>query len=224
MNITVSKEIISRACTEDLNAQIEEYLNSVIDDELQKEDCDTDLIDACIDALDAIRKNNIYPVLKVMLQDKDIIKYCKRKTGKDNHSSRKAIAACLIVALLASAAFMNTDTALARQIKDTFSQIIEVLNTASDSSDDSNNAEISSIYAAFPQDYSFTVKSKDDININNMAIYAVYKDGSEKNVPVSDCTYSITQNSEGGKNQLILAVAYKGCAFSVIYNIEEGLE
>ena len=50
MNITVSKEIISRACTEDLNAQIEEYLNSVIDDELQKEDCDTDLIDACINA------------------------------------------------------------------------------------------------------------------------------------------------------------------------------
>lgn len=224
MNITVSKEIIDRACTEDLTAQIEEYLNSVIDEELQKDDCDTDLIDACIDALDSIRANNIHPMLKIILQDKDIIKYCKRRAFKSEHSSRKAVAACLIVAVLASAAFMNTDTALARQIKDAFSQIIEVLNTASDSSDDSNNAEISSIYAAFPQDYSFTVKSKDDINISNMTIYAVYKDGSEKNVPVSDCTYSITQNSEDGKNQLILAVAYKGCAFSVIYNIEEGLE
>lgn len=224
MNITVSKEIIYHACTEDLLSQTEEYLNSVIDDELQKDDCNTDLIDECIDALDLIKSNNVYPAVKVMLQDKDIIRYCKRKTFKAEHSSRKAVAACLIVALLASAAFMNTDTALARQIKDAFSQIIEVLNTASDSSDDSNNAEISSIYAAFPQDYSFTVKSKDDINISNMTIYAVYKDGSEKNVPVSDCTYSITQNSEGGKNQLILAVAYKGCAFSVIYNIEEGLE
>lgn len=224
MNITVSKKIINRACTEDLTAQIEEYLNSVIDDEIQKDDCDTDLIDACIDALDSIRTNNVYPVLRVMLQDKDIVEYCKRKAGKSNYSSRKAIAACLILAVLASAAFLNTDTALARQIKDAFSQIIEVLNAASDNSEDSGNAEISSIYAVFPNDYSFTVNSKDDIDINEMTIYAVYRDGSEKNIPVSECTYSITQNSEDGKNQLILAVAYKGCVFSIIYNIEEGLK
>lgn len=222
MNITVSKEIVNRVYTEDLFTQIKEYLNDVIDDEIEKEDCDTDLIDDCINALDAVQSKNVYPALKVMLRDEDIIRYCKRKTNLSHRKGRKAVAACLIVAVCASAALLNTDTAFARQIKDAFGRIIEALNITADSSENNDNAEISSVYATFPPDYSFTVENKNDIDLNGITVYAVYKDGSESIVPLSECTVNITENKGADQNSAIVAIAYKGCAFSVVYTIEEG--
>jgi len=222
VNITVSREIINRLYTEDLFEQIKEYLNGVIDAELEKENCDTDLIDDCISALDAVQSHDTYPALKVMLRDKDIIRYCKRKTDLSGHKGAKAVAACLVVAVCASAALLNTDTAFARQIKDVFGNIIEALNRTADSSENSDDNDISSVYATFPPDHSFTAKNKNDIDLNGITVYAVYKDGSERVVPLSECTVSITDNKDAGQNSAVVVIAYKGCAVSVIYTIEEG--
>lgn len=222
MNITVSKETVNRVYTEDLAAEISGYLNGVIDEELEKEDCNTDLIDACIDALSVMQSKELYPALRVMLRDKDIIRYCQRKARQSGHAGRRAVAACLIVAVCASAALLGTDTAFARQIKDVFGKIIEALNITADSSDPGTDSQISSIYATFPPDYSFTAETKKDIDLNGITVYAVYKDGSEYAVPLSECTVNITENKEENADTAIVAIAYKGCAFSVIYTIEEG--
>lgn len=67
---------------EDIYEEIKEYLNGVINEELEKDDCNTDLIDDCINALDDVKNNLIYPAISMMMQDKDIISYCKRKANR----------------------------------------------------------------------------------------------------------------------------------------------
>lgn len=221
MNIIVNKSILKEVYSNDLLSEIEEYFNLLIDEEFKKDEIDTDFIEECVDAIDAVRNNNITPALKIVLTEKNIIKYCKNQTSNKRNITKKVVAACLIMSICSLAVMINTNTAFANQMESLFNRIISALNFAADKSEITGENQISSIYATFPKDYSFSVKTKDDINLENITITAVYKDGSEILVPMSVCTVEITEGLNDDDSKVLVAIAYNGCAFSIIYTVEE---
>lgn len=221
MNITVNKSIVKEIYSDNLLIEIEDYLNSVIDDELEKDDINTDLIDECINALESLTNKDITPALKIVLTEKDIVKYCKKHTSQKSNIYKRAIAACLIIAICSSAAALNTNVALADQVREIFAQIISALNITADESEHNSQNQTSSVYAVFPKNYSFKIKSKKDIDLNSIKVYAVYQDGSEHAVSLNDCTVRTVESIDDNSDEILVVIAYDGCAFSVTYTIEE---
>lgn len=223
MNITVTEKSISSIYNDKLfKAELTEYLNEAIDTELEKgDDMDTDLIDECINVLDKLQsEENITPALRLLLTEKQVLKYCRKDAGTANKNHAKAaVAACLIV-ILSGAALLNANPAFAQQAKDLFSNIISALGIAAEQSETNENSEISSIYAIFPADETFSAKRERDIDLSGITIKAVYENGSEKTIPLKKCTVTKTEKFDGNNNSILVVVAYEGCAFSVIYTIE----
>lgn len=217
MNVIINQSIIKEIFSDELKNEIIEYLNLIIDGELEKDDMDTDLIDECIDTIDKLENENILPALKIALTEKEILKYCKKHTNS-SQAAKRTIAACLIVAICSSAILLNSNTAFAVSARELFSEIISALNLTAEESPRTQTKQISSIYAVFPKDYSFTVHSEDDINLNKITVIAVYRDKSESIVPLSKCTVNITKN---GKNSFLAVIGYEGCAVSLTYTTEE---
>lgn len=218
--MTVNKAILMDVYSDNLAEEIEAYLNAVIDEELEKEDADTDLIDECIDAIESLGNGDISPALRLISNEKSVIKYCKKQTKPKNPAGRRAAAAVLILALSSSAILMNTDNAFAAEVKSFFSEIIEALNSAAERSE-TDNKEISSIYAVFPPGYSFKIKTRGAIDLENIKIFAVYKDGTEGEIPIKKCTVSREENFGGDPNSVLLVIGYDGCAVSVKFTTEE---
>lgn len=193
------------------------FLNSIIDEEIKKGDnMNAELIDRCIDALDELQSENTAPALKIVLTEKDILKYC-RKAAKMHSAkhARAAVAACLII-ILSGATVLNANPALAQQTKDFFSRIIYELGITAENSIGADDENISSIYAVFPEDMQFTVKSESDISLDDIKIYAVYKNSAEKEVDIDDCTVkTVRENSN-----ISVIIAYRGCALSLTYTLE----
>lgn len=218
MNLTVTAKQINEITNEkQFKEELCEFLNFVIDEEIDKGDnMNTELIDGCIDALDELQSENTAPALKILLTEKDILKYC-RKAAKTNGTSRAraAVAACLIV-ILSGAAVLNANPALAQQTKDFFSKIIYELGITAGNSIGADDENISSIYAVFPEDMQFTVESENDISLDDIKIYAVYKSNAEKEVDIDDCTVKTVRE----KSNISVIIAYRGCAVSLTYTIE----
>lgn len=220
MNFTVNKSIVKEIYSENLVTEIENYLNSVIDSELEKDDVDIDLINACIDALESLTADDIVPAIKIALTEKDIVKYCKKHTSKKNSVQKGVIAACLVIAMCSSAAMLNTNTAFANQVKEIFAQIISALNITADESSVEDDNHTVSIYAAFPKDYSFIIKSEEDIDLSRVRVYAVSQDGSQSYVPLKECTVRTVKSIDDDSDEILVVIAYNGCALSVTYTIE----
>lgn len=220
MNITVNEAVVKEIYSNKLSYELEDYLNAAIDEELEKDDMDTDFIDSCIDAIDELRNGDVGTAVKILLTEKTVVQYCKKQTGRKNTAVKRAVAACIIVAMCSSAIMLNTNTALANQVKEIFSQIISALNITAQESETQSTTQISSIYGAFPKNYSFNVKSMEDIDLDSIRICAVYQDGSSRTVPLSECTVNQTAGFNGDSNKILVVIAYEGCAFSVVYTVE----
>lgn len=220
MNVVINQSVIKEIFSDNLKNEIIEYLNQMIDEELEKENMDTDLIDECIDTIDKLEKEDILPAIHIALTEKEILKYCKKHTASSS-AAKRTIAACLIVAVCSSVMLMNSNTAFAVSARELFSEIISALNLTADESQNTPTKEISSIYVVFPKDYSFSVKSKKDIDLKSVTVVAVYKDKSESVVPLSKCTVNIQENFNNNKNSVLAVIGYEGCAVSVTYEVEE---
>lgn len=218
MNLTVTAKQINEITNEkQFKEELFRFLNEIIDEEIAKgDDMNTELIDECIDALDELQAQGTQKALKIVLSQKDIIKYCKKSAKVHSSKNAKAAVAACLVMLLGSAALFSADPALAQQTKDFFSNIISALSIAAEQSETDDETDIQSIYAVFPEDTSFTVKTESDINIKDIKIYAVYKNNSEKEISISDCT--VTQIRDDLKISVI--IAYGGSSVSITYTLE----
>ncbi len=222
MELTINKGILQEVHSNALECQIEEYLNSVIDEELLQNDVNPDFIDQCIDALDSLYGGDYSPAIKLLLSEKSVLKYCKKSVSPKRKILQKAIVASLVIALGSSTIMYNTVPAFAEGVNEIFSQIISLLNLTADESEKNGKAgEISSIYATFPEDYSFKIDSPENIPLEDMRIFAVYQNNTLEEIPLSECTVNIEPCFSGDESQTMVVVAYDGCAFSVIFTVEE---
>lgn len=80
---------------------------------------------------------------------------------------------------------------------------------------------LNSIYGTFPDGFSFKTESFDNMDFSGITVTAVYSDGSEKNIPISECEITVEKNFMDLENKAMVTVAYEECSFSFIMTKEE---
>ena len=80
---------------------------------------------------------------------------------------------------------------------------------------------LNSIYGTFPDGFSFKTESFDNMDFSGITVTAVYSDGSEKNIPISECEITVEKNFMDLENKAMVTVAYEECSFSFIMAKEE---
>lgn len=80
---------------------------------------------------------------------------------------------------------------------------------------------LNSIYGTFPDGFSFKTDSFDNMDFSGITVTAVYSDGSEKNIPISECEITVEKNFMDLENKAMVTVTYEECSFSFIMTKEE---
>lgn len=74
--------------------------------------------------------------------------------------------------------------------------------------------KFNSIYAVFPEDYDFTAKDPNDIDLSEMQVYAVYSDGSERELTAEEYAVETEHEKTLFKESVTVTVSYEGCSCS----------
>ncbi|MBR4241861.1 MAG: hypothetical protein IKR97_06530 [Eubacterium sp.] len=220
MELAVNKKTLSSVYDDKsfLNETVN-LLNSIIDEELEKEVPDCDLIDECISTLDLIQTaENPTLALHLVLSKKEVINYCRKNAKSKN--LKKSVAAAMILVIIGSSAVFTLSPKAVKSAQSFFESISAFLFEKADETE-SGDDKISSIYATFPEGTAFKTKTANNITLENVVITAIYNDSKTKEIPLSDCQISKTEEKDGEKKYVLVVISYKGCACSVVYEMEE---
>lgn len=128
MNITVNKNTIRYLYSDKtFTREIERFLNSVIDEEIEKEDnMDTELIDECIEILSRLDEEDDNAIIIPFISSEKIISLCQKKKFKMfSRGVRAVLIACIILFSLFTA-----NTVIAKVFD--YDILQETMNTISD--------------------------------------------------------------------------------------------
>lgn len=219
MNITVNKSTVRTLLNDEVsNREIIDFLNEIIDTEIEKDEPDCDLIDDCINAIDEIQLNsNLQPTLRLVLTKKQVLNYC-RHHSKNNNAVKAVVAACMVI-IISGVTVLNTSPALAEEVKSFFATVISALQTASEETENGNKA-ISSIYATMPDDTPLKVSSIDEVDISKIKVTAVYDDASEHDVEIKNCSVTKTTEHTDKGSFVLVTISYDGCACTIAFELE----
>ena len=174
------------------------------------------LIEECIELLS--QTGAISKIINNALPDADeLVARCGKRYFKKRISLRRA-AIIFVAAAIIAGGTIAAFPAIGEQIAKYFTSVPESLSAASDESMNTDS-EVRSLYAAFDE-LNTSVNSEEDIDLSALKIYAVYKNGEEKQIPLSQCTVTKQRGIDENNNKLLVIVSYKGCAFSIIYTLE----
>lgn len=142
MNITVDKNAIGRLYSDKLFVgEMKAFLNSVIDEEIEKADeMDTELIDECIDLLSKLDEDDNRAVIIPFAGYDKILKLCHR--NKFNNMSRAMRASLIACIILLSALTANTviakvfDYNVAQEVVNSISEKLQELGLIASAEDD----------------------------------------------------------------------------------------
>ena len=84
-----------------------------------------------------------------------------------------------------------------------------------------SSAILNSIYGTFPEGYDFKVESFDDLDFSDMTVIAVYSDGTETVIPLSECEITVETNFMDLENKALVTVTYEERSFSFVLTKEE---
>lgn len=216
MNITVNREIVAGLYSDKaFYNELEAFFNAVIDEEIDKgDDMNTDLIDECINALDALNRCDISPALDIINDENKIFRFCRKKTS-DTAAHLQRVAAASIILILGGTAVLKASPALAQQAKDFLAYIATALGIAADDTL-TENSQVKALYGELDKDISLAIKNEDDIDLNKIKVIALYENNLQREIPIEEC--EITKTRESGN--IILIISYDGCAFSINYTLE----
>ncbi len=87
---------------------------------------------------------------------------------------------------------------------------VRVINTE-------NTSLLSSVYAIFPDTFTFTSKELDNINLKDMQVFAVFSDGTEKELSNSEYELIFEDFSDETEEKVMVTVKYKttSCSFVI---------
>ncbi|MBQ9531485.1 MAG: hypothetical protein IJR70_05390 [Eubacterium sp.] len=216
MSILVNEKTLSEVMTEkQCKSELITLLNEIIDEELTKNEMNTEIVDECVQAILDLESGETVHFSKSF---QALVRYCHSNAFSKRILLKRAALIAAVLTIIVSGAF-SVSPALAEQAKNAFYSIIEHLGIAAESTDN-GKSEIVSIYIKPDEKTDFTVKSEDEINPENVKIIAVDKYDFEKEIPLSECR--ITREHTDG-NHIMIIYSYEGCACSVIYTLEETL-
>ncbi len=74
--------------------------------------------------------------------------------------------------------------------------------------------KLTSIYAIFPEDFDFTAKDLNNIDLSQMQVYAVYSNGDETELTADEYAVDIEIEKRLFKEEAFVTVSYEGCSCS----------
>lgn len=78
--------------------------------------------------------------------------------------------------------------------------------------------KLNSIYAVFPDSFDFTADDLNDIDLDEMQVYAVYSDGGEKELVGKEYSVDYEYRRKLFKNSVKVTVTHEGCSCSFVIN------
>lgn len=80
---------------------------------------------------------------------------------------------------------------------------------------------LNSIYGTFPDGFDFKTESFDNLDFSEMTVTAVYSDGSEKEIPLSECEITVEKNFMEFENKALVTVSFEERTCSFVLTKEE---
>ena len=74
--------------------------------------------------------------------------------------------------------------------------------------------KLNSVYAIFPEDFTFTAKDLNNIDLSQMQVYAVYSNGDEAELTADEYTLDIEIEKKLFKEEAFVTISYEGCSCS----------
>lgn len=187
--IKVTREILNSIYDDDkFKSEVAELINSLIDEELLKDEPDCDFIDECINTLDEL-ENDSYT---------NVIPFVKKHAGKAARNKVISIAAaCAILAAISfcSVAVSHTIEKKREAQTTTIPPTTEITTTAITTTAKAVTTTEPTTQAAVPMGIklSFGKHFKDEYTVGEkldttgISVVITYTDGTEKTVPIDDC-------------------------------------
>lgn len=230
MTVTVNKDILLHPdFSQNLNEILCNYLNALIDEELEKEDADFDFIDECADAINSIRNGFIDAVIPVISR-KDFMAKLGIRTVRFSKAFAAVIAAALMLVaangIIASATDYNIIEEVSKKIVEFFTQEEEPPEpttqpvttttappvTQETSTDESTTAvrKAEAITVEFSSHFKKEYNVGESFISDGIQVFLIYDDGSREKIERKD--YSLKVPSDFGKEAgyETVTVTYKG--------------
>lgn len=217
MTVTVNKDIFLHP---DFNGDLTEflcnYLNTLIDEELEKEDADFDFIDECANAINLIRDGFIDAVVPVISR-REFMEKLGIRTVRFSKAFAAVIAAAIMLltanGIIASATDYNIIEEVSKKIVELFTQeeeppepTIQPVTTTTappvtqeQTTEESTTAlrTAEAITVEFSSDFRKEYNVGESFNPGGIKVFLVYDDGSRTEIERKD--YSLKVPSDFGK-------------------------
>lgn len=213
-NQKITREIINSIYDDNsFKSEIYDFLTSFIDEEVIKDEPDCDFIDDCVNTLECILNDDFSTVIPFI---------SRNNLSKGDHR-RKVISILVACAMIAGAgmgavAVNNTiekkkNEAKTTTIATTTAKAVETTlkSTTTTTEATTTVTSIADFYLKFDNDkfkdeYAFCEK----IDLSGVSAFVKYSDGTEKAVPLSECTV-VTDDAFGTKERYeVVKINYNG--------------
>lgn len=208
MTVTVNREVFLHPdFMQDISETLCNYLNSLIDAELEKEDADFDFIDECACAINAIREGFVDAVLPVISR-KEFMAKLGIKTNRASKAFAAVIAAAIMLvagnSAIAAATDFNIIEEVAQKIADFISNSDEETTLPSQTEPTTKPAQTTVLHQKeeditieFEEGFKTEYNVGEQLNTNGLKVYLLYDDGNKKELEAK--SYKITASPSFGK-------------------------
>lgn len=190
-DLRVTKEILNSIYDNaGFRAEVAEFINSLIDEELLKDEPNCDFIDECINTLDELENKNYAKV----------IPFVKKNAGKTVRQRLVSIAAaCAILAAISFGAVAVSHTIeQKREAKTTTAAQITTENTTAERTTTTEAATVTTkpttqatlptgLRLRFGDGFKDEYYIGEKLDTSGITAIVSYTDGTERNVPLADC-------------------------------------
>lgn len=208
MTVTVNREVFLHPdFRQDITETLCDYLNSLIDAELEKEEADFDFIDECASAINYIREGFVDAVIPVISR-KEFLAKLGIGTVKVSKAFAVAIAAAIMLVAGNSAIAAATDYNIIEEVVQKITEIIskteeettlppvtEKETTQAPTTERQKKEE--SIAVEFGESFKTEYNVGEAFDSQGIKIYLIYDDGSKKELEARSC--KITASPSFGK-------------------------
>lgn len=208
MTVTVNREVFLHPdFKQDLSQKLCDYLNSLVDAELEKEDADFDFIDECTFAINAIREGFVDAVLPVISR-KEFMAKLGIKTNRVSKAFAAVIAAAIMLvagnSVIAAATDYNIIEEVAQKIADFISNSEEETTLPPQIEPTTKSAQTTvlqkkeeDITIEFEEVFKTEYKVGETFDTSGINVYLLYSDGSKNKLETKNC--NITTSPSFGK-------------------------
>lgn len=221
MTVTVNREVFLHPdFRQDISETLCDYLNSLIDAELEKEEADFDFIDECASAINYIREGFVEAVVPVISR-KEFLAKLGLGTVKISKAFAAAIAAAIMLVAGNSAIAAATDYNIIEEVVQKITEIISKTeeettpapvteNTATQAPTTARQKKEESIAVEFGESFKTEYNVGEAFDTQGIKIYLIYDDGSKKELEARSCKITASPSFGKAAGYETVTVSYGG--------------